>query len=332
VSQPVIGSITDVPGIKVGHAQDDAALTGCTVILCEQGAVGGVDQRGGAPGTRETDLLRPMHLVQRVHAVLLAGGSAFGLAAADGVVRWLEEQGHGFDVGVARVPIVPAAVLFDLDIGRADVHPTPGMGYAACQVADDGPVAEGCAGAGAGARVGTINGISRATKGGLGTASVDLGGGLVVGALFVANCFGDVVDPAGHIVAGARRAHGEDFVDTLRALGGKAGQPRQSIQPFGGTGNTVIGVVATNAALSKEGANKVAQMAQDGLARAVRPAHTMVDGDTIFSLSVGDKVADVTLVGAYAAEVTAQAILRAVLAATPAGGLPAARDLGSARE
>jgi L-aminopeptidase/D-esterase-like protein len=319
----VTGSITDVPGTWVGHAQDDAALTGCTVILCEQGAVGGVDQRGGAPGTRETDLLRPMHLVQRVHAVLLAGGSAFGLAAADGVVRWLEERGHGFDVGVARVPIVSAAVLFDLDIGRADVRPTPGMGYAACQAAGDGPVAEGCVGVGTGARVGTINGVSRATKGGLGTASADLGEGLVVGALFAVNCFGDVVDPAGHIVAGARAARGESFADTLHVLGSQAGQPMR----FEGAGNTVIGVVATNAALSKEEANKVAQMAQDGLARAIRPAHTMFDGDTIFSLSAGDRVADVTLVGAYAAEVTAQAILRAVLAATPAGGLPAARDL-----
>src|SRR5512136_2428998 len=183
MTPPGARSITDVPGIRVGHAQDDTALTGCTVILCEQGAVGGVDQRGGAPGTRETDLLRPMHLVQRVHAVLLAGGSAFGLAAADGVVRWLEERGHGFDVGVTRVPIVPAAVLFDLDIGRADVRPTPSMGYAACQAAGGGPVVEGCVGAGTGARVGAINGVSRATKGGLGTASADLGEGLVVGAL-----------------------------------------------------------------------------------------------------------------------------------------------------
>ena len=320
-------SITDVPGIRVGHAQDGAALTGCTAILCEQGAVGGVDQRGGAPGTRETDLLRPMHLVQRVHAVLLTGGSAFGLAAADGVVRWLEEHGRGFDVGVAKVPIVPAAVLFDLDIGRADARPTPDMGYAACGAAGDGPVAEGCVGAGTGARVGSIYGVSRATKGGLGTASADLGGGLVVGALFAVNCFGDVVDPAtGQIVAGARKLHGEGFADTLQVLKDRAGQP---IGRFAGQGNTVIGVVATNAALSKEEANQVALMAQDGLARAVRPAHTLFDGDTIFSLSTGDREADITLVGAYAAEVTAQAILRAVLAATPAGGLPAAQNLRS---
>ncbi len=330
MSQPVTGSITDVPGIKVGHAQDGAALTGCTVILCEQGAVGGVDQRGGAPGTRETDLLRPMHLVQRVHAVLLAGGSAFGLAAADGVVRWLEERGHGFDVGVARVPIVPAAVLFDLDLGRPDVRPTPAMAYAACQAAGGGPVAEGCVGAGTGARVGTVNGVSRATKGGLGSAAVDLGNGTIVGALFAVNCLGDVVDPAtGRIVAGARQACGEGFADTMQVLKGQAGQPAPG---FVGAGNTVIGVVATNAALSKEEANKMAQMAQDGLARAIRPAHTMFDGDTIFSLSVGDRAADVTLIGALAAEATAQAILRAVLAATPAGGLPAARDLGPVKE
>jgi L-aminopeptidase/D-esterase-like protein len=286
-----------------------------------------VDQRGGAPGPRETDLLHPMHLVQRVNAVLLTGGSAFGLAAADGVARWLEERGHGFDAGVARVPIVPAAVLFDLDLGRADVRPTPDMGYAACQAAGSGPVAEGCVGAGTGARVGMVNGVGRATKGGLGTASADLGGGLVVGALFAVNCFGDVVDPTtGDVVAGARQVGGAGWADTLQVLKERAGQ---AIQRFAGPSNTIIGVVATNAALSKEEANKVAQMAQDGLARAVRPAHTMFDGDTIFSLSAGDRKADVTLVGAYAAEVTAQAILRAVLLATPAGGLPAARDLRS---
>ncbi len=318
-------AITDVPGIRVGHAQDAEALTGCTVILCERGAVGGVDQRGGAPGTRETDLLRPMHLVQQIHAVLLTGGSAFGLSAADGVVRWLEEHGYGFDARVARVPIVPAAVLFDLDIGRADVRPTSAMGYAACQSATDGPVAEGCQGAGTGARVGSVYGPGRAVKGGVGTASADLGGGVVVGALFAVNCFGDVVDPAnGQIVAGARKLRGEGFADTLQSLRGFVGR---QILRFAGRKNTVIGVVATNAALSKEEANKVAQMAQDGLARAIRPAHTMFDGDTIFALSTGRRRADVNLVGAYAAEVTAQAILRGVLTATPAGGLPAARDL-----
>jgi len=313
-----------VPGIKVGHAQDEEALTGSTEILCERGAVGGVDQRGGAPGTRETDLLRPMHLVQKVHAVLLTGGSAFGLAAADGVVRWLEERGVGFNARAARVPIVPAAVLFDLDLGRADVRPNSAMGCAACQAASDGSVPEGCVGAGTGARVGNVYGLSRAIKGGLGSASADLGGGLVVGALFAVNCFGDVVDPAGgQIVAGARKLRGEGFVDTMQVLKGFVGR---QILRFARQSNTVIGVVATNAALSKEEANKVAQMAQDGLARAIRPAHTMFDGDTIFALSTGRRRADVNLVGAYAAEVTAQAILRGILAATPAGGLPAARD------
>ena len=318
-------AITDVPGIKVGHAQDEEALTGCTVVLCERGAVGGVDQRGGAPGTRETDLMQPMHLVQRVHAVLLTGGSAFGLAAADGVVRWLEEHGYGFNAQVAKVPIVPAAVLFDLDIGRADVRPTADMGYAACQSATEDAVAEGCVGAGTGARVGSVYGPARATKGGLGTASADLGGGVMVGALFAVNCFGDVVDPEkGQIVAGARPLRGEGFADTLQVLRGFVGK---QIMRFASRSNTVIGVVATNAALSKEEANKVAQMAQDGLARVIRPAHTMFDGDTIFALSTGRRRADVNLVGAYAAEVTAQAILRGVLTATPAGGLPAAQDL-----
>jgi L-aminopeptidase/D-esterase-like protein len=265
-----------------------------------------------------------MHLVQQVQAVLLTGGSAFGLAAADGVVRWLEEGGHGFNAGVARVPIVPAAVLFDLDIGRADVRPTPAMGYAACQTASDGPVAEGCVGAGTGARLGNVYGLSRATKGGLGSASADLGGGLVVGALFAVNCFGDVVDPAsGQIIAGAHKLRGDGFADTMQVLKSFVG--RQILRFARQQSNTVIGVVATNARLSKEEANKVAQMAQDGLARAIRPAHTLFDGDTIFALSTGRRRADVNLVGAYAAEVTAQAILRGILTATPAGGLPAAR-------
>ncbi len=189
-------AITDVPGIRVGHVSDKEAMTGCTVLLCPpRGAVGGVDQRGGAPGTRETDLLRPMHLVERVHAVLLAGGSAFGLDAAGGVVRWLEEQGIGYNAGVAKVPIVPAAILFDLAVGKAEVRPDAEMGYAACKAAGDGLVAEGSVGAGTGCTVGKILGPGRASKSGIGTASVDLGGGLVVGALMAVNAFGDVVDP-----------------------------------------------------------------------------------------------------------------------------------------
>ena len=325
-------AITDVPGIKVGHAQDEEALTGCTVVLCEAGAAGGVDQRGGAPGTRETDLLQPMHLVDRVHAVVLTGGSAFGLDAASGVVRYLEERGVGFDAGVARVPIVPAAVLFDLDIGRADVRPDAAMGYQACLNARGGPPAEGNVGAGTGARVGNVLGIGQAMKAGIGTASLEVGAGLIVGAIVAVNAFGDVVDPAGgRIVAGARSPQG-GLVDTLSVLRMLAGQMRGG---FAG-GNTVIGVVATNARLTKEGANKVAQMAHDGLARVVRPAHTLFDGDTIFSLATGEVDADacaggsaaaVSIVGAFAAEVLAQAIVRAVLAARPAGGLPAACEI-----
>lgn len=314
MTKPWHNAITDVPGVRVGHATDGQALTGCTVILCPpEGAVGGVDQRGGAPGTRETDLLRPMHLVERVHAVLLAGGSAFGLDAAGGVVRWLEERGIGFETRVARVPIVPAAILFDLDVGRADVRPDATMGYAACDTARDGPVAEGSVGAGTGCTVGKVLGSTCAARSGLGTASANLGGGLVVGAIVAVNAFGDVVDPrTGEILAGARVAAGDRFADTLLVMKGRLGK---AISRFGRVGHTVIGVVATNARLDKERANKVAQMAHDGLARAVRPAHTMFDGDTLFSLATGEKRADVNLVGAYAAECVAEAIVRAVRAA-----------------
>jgi L-aminopeptidase/D-esterase-like protein len=319
-------AITDVPGIRVGHATDLEALTGCTVVLCEDGAVGGVDQRGGAPGTRETDALYPMHLVQRAHAVVLSGGSAFGLEAASGVVRYLEERGVGFDTRVAKVPIVPAAILFDLSLGDPKVRPDAAMGYAACHAASDGPVAEGNVGAGTGATVGKIMGVGQAMKSGLGTASIHLGGGLLVGAIVAVNAFGDVIDPStGKILAGARAlVGGETFADTLammKTLVGKA------ILRFAGRGNTVIGVVATNARLSKEETNVVARMADDGLARTIRPAHTMLDGDTIFALATGKKKADINTVGAYAAEVMATAIVRAVKAAEGVGGLPAWRDV-----
>jgi len=331
-------AITDVPGIKVRHADDPQALTGCTVVLCEGGAVGGVDQRGGAPGTRETDLLRPMHKVTNVHGVLLSGGSAFGLEAASGVVRYLEERGIGYDTKVAKVPIVPAVILWDLAVGRPDVRPDAAMGYAACQAASGEPPAEGNAGAGMGAVAGWIFGIAGATKSGIGTASADLGGGAVVGAIVAANPIGDVVDPmTGSILAGARptkvgpiRIGGEGpFVDTLEVMRGMLGRTALRIMS---RGNSVIGVVATNARLTKEQVNKVAQMAQDGIARAVRPAHTMHDGDTIIALSTGRKKVDVNVVGAYAAEVVAQAIVRAVLAAEAAGGLPAARDIKNSEE
>jgi L-aminopeptidase/D-esterase-like protein len=317
-------AITDVSGISVGHATNSDALTGCTAVLCEQGAVGGVDVRGGAPGTRETDLLGPMRLVERVHAVLLTGGSAFGLAAADGVMRYLSERGSGFDTGVARVPVVPAAVVFDLHVSGGQAYPDAEMGYHACTQASDGPLEEGNVGVGAGCSVGKILGPGRATKAGVGTISLDLGGGLVVGALVAVNALGDVIDPAtGRILAGTRKLVGKGFADTLATMKGAIGKMALRFA------NTVVGVVATNAALSKEETNKVAQMAHAGLARAIRPAHTMLDGDTLFALSLGKKAADVSLVGAFAAEAVAEAVVRAVRTAGPAGGLPSGSEMAS---
>jgi len=317
----LFNAITDVPGISVGHSQDVEALTGCTVILCPTGAVGGVDVRGSAPGTRETDLLRPMNLVERVHAILLTGGSAFGLDAASGVMRFLEERGYGFDVGVARVPIVPAAVLFDLHIGRADVRPDAKMGYQACLNASSQSVAEGNVGAGTGATVGKFLGPRWATKSGLGTASIKIGNGVVVGAIVAVNAFGDVVDPqTGAILAGTRRPIVGGFLNTTQAMTSGLGQ---KILDF--ATNTTIAVVATNAALTKEQVNKVAQMSHDGLARTISPVHTMLDGDTIFALSLGEAKGDVNAIGVAAAEVLARAVLRAVEKAEPAGGLPAGK-------
>jgi len=321
-------AITDIPGIEVGQAQDEEALTGCTVILCRTGAVGGVDVRGSAPGTRETDLLNPINLVDKVHAVVLAGGSAFGLDAASGVMKYLAEQKIGYGLGASRVPIVPAAILFDLGLGKSARHPDPEMGYAAVSAAQAGPVAEGNVGAGTGATLGKIFGMAGAMKSGLGTASIEIGGGVVVGAIVAVNAFGDVLDPeTGQIIAGARPAKlgpvklggSGPFADTLKVMQTLAGR---TILSLATGGNTVIAVVATNARFDKAQATKVAQMAHDGLARAVRPAHTMLDGDTIFALATGQKKADVSIVGAYAAEVLAQAIVRAVQAAKPAGGLP----------
>jgi L-aminopeptidase/D-esterase-like protein len=316
------GTLTDIAGIKVGHAQDFDAVTGCTVILCPPQTVGGIDQRGGAPGTRETDLLRPMHLVQHVNAILLAGGSAYGLAAADGVMRFLEAQGIGFETPAARVPIVPTAILFDLDIGRADRRPDSAMGYAACEAASMDAIVQGSVGAGTGAKIGTLMGSNFATKGGIGSASLDLGNGVILAALMVVNAVGDVVDQDGSILAGVRTPpDGKHFAGTLNLL--KQSQPPT---PTAGT-NTVIGVVATNAKLNKEETNILATMAQDGLAQAVRPAHSVFDGDTLFALATGEVASNINIVGAYAADVTALAIRNAVRAATSLGGLPAARDL-----
>ncbi len=263
-----------------------------------------------------------MHLVQKVHGVMLAGGSAFGLAAADGVMRYLAEHGVGVKAGPARVPIVPAAILFDLAVGSAAARPDAGMGYAACLAASDGAVAQGNIGAGTGCSAGKLLGARHATKTGIGSAAIELGGGLIVAALIAVNPFGDVVDETGRIIAGTRPLRGEGYADTLALLRGMTGRLALRI-----AGATVIGVVATNARLDKEQVNKVAQMAQDGLARTIRPAHTLFDGDTIFALATGKVRASVTLVGAYAAEAVAQAIVAAARTAVAAGGLPAGTDV-----
>jgi L-aminopeptidase/D-esterase-like protein len=319
-------TLTAVPGLRVGHWSDLDGGTGCTVMLCPPGgAVAGVDVRGGAPGTRETDLLRPECTVGRVHALLLGGGSAFGLAAADGVMRWLEERGIGYDVGIARVPIVPAAILFDLPVGRPDVRPDAAAGYAACSAAHADPVAQGNVGAGVGASVGKARGLKYATKGGLGSASILRPDGLIVAALAVVNAFGNVYDPrTGQPIAGARLTDEQgsfvDFADPVAILA-------ESRDFRFAAANTTLAVVATNGSLTKSGATKVAQMAHDGLARAIRPLHTSIDGDVVFCLSCGERSVSADVAGALAADVLAQAVVNAVLAADGRFGLPAARDL-----
>lgn len=309
------GAITDVAGIEVGHFSDPRRPTGCTVVLTRAGAVGGVDVRGAAPGTRETDLLAPGNLVDRVHGVMLAGGSAWGLAAAEGAVRWLEERGIGLDVRYGTLPIVPAAVLFDLPLGDARIRPDAAAGYAACEAASREAPAEGNVGAGSGALVGKLFGVERAMKGGIGTASVTVGG-VTVGALIACNALGDVVDPdTAQVVAGARTADGQALLDTRRALlRGELPRPL-----LAGT-NTTLGVVATDAVLTKVQANRLAMVAHDGLARSINPVHTLSDGDTLFALATGqvplaDGTPGMTVLGAMAAEVVARATLRAVQAA-----------------
>ena len=315
--------LTAITGIRVGHSTDETGCTGCTVVLCPDGTVGGVDIRGSAAGTRELDALSPMHLVPHVHAVLLAGGSAFGLDAAGGVMRYLEEQGIGFDVQVTRVPIVPAAILFDLRLGDAFARPDAAMAYAACRQATPDPFPEGSVGAGTGATVGKLFGISQATKSGLGSALVNLPGGLKVSALAVVNAFGDVRDPAtGVLVAGAREA------PDSRRLADSAAAMRRGVFPRGyRPENTTLAVVATNARLTKLQATKVAQMAQHGLVRAISPVHTTLDGDLIISLATGEVEGETNAVGVAAADAAADAILRAVKTAASLGGLPAWSDL-----
>jgi len=300
--------ITDVKGITVGHAQNRRAKTGLTVILCPDGATGGVDVRGSAPGTRETDMLKTVRLVDTVHSIVLSGGSSFGLDAASGVQKYLEELGVGLDVKVAKIPIVAQAVIFDLAEGDPRVRPDRAMAKRACTAAASAPVAEGRVGAGTGATVGKYYGQSRSVKGGVGTWSEKITGGVTVGALVVVNAFGDVVDPSsGETLAGTLSEDGKSFEDTLELMKSKGAGPVLS-RFF----NTTLAVVATDARLDKEGAVKVARMAHDGYARTIRPVHTMVDGDVIYSLSTGKKKADVSTVGAVAADVVAVAIVRAV--------------------
>ncbi len=335
VPAPGPGAITDVPGIEVGHFSDTRRPTGCSAILVRDGAIGGVDVRGAAPGTRETDLLAPGNLVTHVHGVMLAGGSAWGLAAADGAMRWLEERGIGLDVRFGVLPIVPAAVLFDLPMGDARIRPDAASGYAACEAASSRPPAEGNVGAGSGALVGKLFGVERAMKGGIGSASVTVGG-VTVGALIACNALGDVLDPdTGRVVAGARTADGAALLDTRRAL--LRGDPPRPL--LAGT-HTTLGVVATDAALTKVQASRLAAVAHDGLARAINPVHTMSDGDTLFALATGrvpleGDAPGMTVLGTMAAEAVARATLRAVLAArsVDVGGwhVPCAGELAAGR-
>jgi L-aminopeptidase/D-esterase-like protein len=315
-------SITAIPGITAGHWTDAEAATGCTVVLAPEGAVSSVDVRGGAPATRETDLLRPGNMVERVHAVLLSGGSAFGLDAASGVMRWLEEHGHGFPVTQGVVPIVPAACLYDFSIGRGDVRPTAEAGYAACEAASDA-IQTGSVGAGTGASVAKALGIEHALKGGIGTAAERTDSGITIAALVAVNSWGEVVDPAsGGVIAGPRGESPGTFVPTLDVL-----RKSPPLSPFTSE-NSTIGVVATDAVLSKEQANRLAVIAQTGLARTIRPVHTPVDGDVLFALAtckIGTQT-DVLQLGALAALAVERAVISAVREAASLAGMPSAGD------
>ena len=309
--------LTDIPGIRVGHVSDFDAVTGCTAILCEQGAVGGVDIRGSASGTQETDTLSPFHVTDRVHGILLAGGSAFGLEAAAGVRRYLAGRKVGYLFGGQHIPIVAGAILFDLGIGKSNAHPNLAMGEAAAAAATTGAVKEGCVGAGTGATIGKLFGMARAMKGGIGSYTVTLPGGVLVSALVAVNALGDVRDPAtGKIAAGARKSAGSrEFVDS-------EGEMMRGAAIGATTPNTTLAVVATNAGLNKVQANKLAQFGSLGMARSIYPVNTMADGDITFALSIGALEADINNLGVAAAEAVAQSILRAVRLATTLGGVP----------
>lgn len=316
-------TLTRIPGIKVGQVTDVEGATGCTVIICPPHTIGAVDVRGGGPGTRETDLLQPHNHVEEVTAIMLSGGSAFGLATADGAMHWLEEHEVGYkSITGYTVPIVPAAILFDLPIGKDGVRPTAEMGYQACENATSDPVEQGSVGAGTGARIGAMFGNERASKGGIGSATIELGNGLIISALIAVNSGGDIIDEQGQILAGLRTEDGTGFVGLLNVITDllTADSKPENRE------NTVIGVVATNAKLSNAHTYKVAQMAHDGMARAVNPTHTMRDGDAIFALSTGEIPSDPSLVGAYAAEMVAQAIRNAIRKATSLGGVRAINE------
>ena len=326
---PENGGLTAVAGLEVGSYTLTERPTGCTVVLARAGAVAGVDQRGGAPGTRELGLLNPINPVQKANAIVLAGGSAFGLDAATGAMRYLDERHIGYDAGVAKVPIVPAAILFDLNVGgKPSIRPTADCGYKAAAAATRGPVQEGNVGAGAGATVGKLGGPGRAMKAGLGSAAITLPNGLTVAALVAVNAVGDIIDPAtGQVVAGVRTPDGRHLADARRLIeSGSLLQPRSRAGE-----NTTIGIVATNATLTKDEVTKMAEMASDGYARAISPVHTPADGDTLFGLATGayKGPSDVLVIGALAADAMARAIVRAAWEARSIPGYPAARDLGT---
>ena len=299
-------TLTTIKGIKVGHATDRTARTGCTVILTEDGAVAGVDVRGAAPGTRETDLLKPGSLIEKVHGILLTGGSAYGLDAAAGMIEFLERKGVGYKTGEAVVPIIPGAVLYDLAVGTPNIRPDKRMGYQACKNATSQPVEEGLVGAGTGATVGKVLGMERSSPGGIGSYALELQPGVWVASYMVVNAYGQVVDEKGNILAGVRSDRPGEYLDGYHAL------KNHEANAFAGT-NTTIGVVATNAALSKEQANRVASIAHNGIARSITPAHTMYDGDTIFCLSTGEEKVNLSLLGESAAMVVTESIRRAVI-------------------
>jgi len=317
---------TDIDEIKLGHEQDLENLTGCTVLLCESGAVAGVDVRGGAPGTRETDLLNPMNLIDKIHAILLSGGSAFGLDAAGGVMQYLEEKDIGFDVGVAKVPIVTGAVLFDLAVGNPKIRPDKDMGYRACINANNQTCPEGNIGAGTGATVGKFLGLEYAMKGGLGCYALQVGD-LKVGAVVAVNAFGDVINPkTGEIIAGTLNADKTSFANTSKSFLSLIDKNQHNLL----TGNTTIGIIATNAKINKSQANKIASMTHDAYARTIRPVHTMADGDTIFALGTGKVTADINVIGVLANEVMEMAILRAIKSANSVLGIKAYEDIHKA--